>query len=197
MSKVMSKAELDEATLVKIAEACNLPMSSIEDVYSCAPLQLSMIAETRSEIFHFVVSFGPAADIERFCKALQHVVSLNSVFRTRLVKFSLGIAQVVTNQEHVTKRQSGNIERYLCNGGAECMARGVPLFRSCFIDSKFVATLHHTILDHVSWNMFPKEDMPLVYYGHSPKSRPASKDFVAYCMNIDESATKVLLGVSA
>lgn len=187
---VMSRDEIDEATLAEIAKACNVPASSIEDIYSCTPLQLSMIAETRSEMFHFVVSFGLAADIDRFCEALRQVVSLNSVLRTRLVKCSLGIVQVVTNAEHSTERRSGDVEEYLCDEEARCLGFGEPLFRSMFIDRAFVATIHHAIMDHWSMTTFFNVDVAAVYYGHPLKARPPFKEFVGHCMNIDEAAAK-------
>ncbi|RYP42033.1 hypothetical protein DL767_000545 [Monosporascus sp. MG133] len=187
---VMSKAEVDQTTLVEIASACNVPADRIEDIYSCTPIQLSMISEARSEIFHVVVSFGPEANIDGFCEALRQVVSLNAILRTRLAKCSLGIVQVVVDEDHVTERRSGNVEKYLGDGMATFGDLGAPLFHSVFIDRTFVATIHHAIMDYWSINTFLNQDVPAVFYGQPPTKRPAFKEFVAQYINIDESAAK-------
>ncbi|RYP74773.1 hypothetical protein DL769_003947 [Monosporascus sp. CRB-8-3] len=187
---VMSKAEVDEITLVDIAGACNVPADRIEDIYSCTPIQLSMISETRSEIFQFVLSFGPEANMDGFCEALRQVVSLNAILRTRFAKCSLGIVQVVVDEDHVTERLSGNVEKYLGDGMAKLGNLGAPMFHSMFIDRVFVATIHHAIMDYWSINRFLKQDVPAVFYGQPPTKRPAFKEFVAQYINIDESAAK-------
>ena len=189
---VMSQAEVDEITLVEVAEACNIPVTQIEDVYGCIPQQVDQISEKRSEVFHFVLSFGQAANIDRWCEAVRQVVSLNSVLRTRLVQCRLGIVQVVTSEEHVIERRSGDIEQYLHGEGSETfrLRLGVPLFHSMFIDRKFVATMHHAIMDYWSLNTLFSVDAAAVYYGYPLTKRPAFKEFVTYCTSIDESAAK-------
>lgn len=188
----MSRAEVDETTLAEVAEACNVPKTQIEDIYACVPQQLEFIAGRRSEVFHFVLSFSLAADIDRWCEAVRQVVSLNSVFRTRLVHCRLGIVQVVTSEKHVTERRSGDIEQYVRDEGSEAhrLGFGVPLFRSAFIDRNFVATMHHAIMDYWSLNTFLNEDLAHAYLGHPPKKRPAFKEYVARSIDIDESAAK-------
>lgn len=190
--KVMSRAEVDEATLAEVVEACKLPATQIEDIYVCVPQQLEFIAEKRSEAFQFVVSFSAAADIDRWCEAVRQVVSLNSVLRTRFARCRLGIVQVVTSEEHITERRSGDVEQYLRDEGSEAHRQGlgVPLFRSAFVDRWFVATMHHAIMDYWSLTTFLNEDVARAYFGNVPKKRPAYKEFVARCMDVDESAAK-------
>ena len=189
---VMSRAEVDELTLAEVAEACNVPASQIEDVYACIPQQVDQISKKRSEVFHFVLSFGLAADIDRWCEAVRQVVSLNSILRTRLVQCRIGIVQVVTSEEHITERRSGDIEQYLHSEGSEAyrIGLGVPLFHSMFIDRNFVATMHHAIMDYWSLNTLFSVDAASVYYGHPPIKRPAFKEFVARCISINESVAQ-------
>ena len=189
---VMSRAEVDEITLAEIAEACNVPAAEIEDVYACIPQQVDQISEKRSEVYHFILSFGQAADIDRWCEAVRQVVSLNSILRTRLVQCRLGIVQVVTSEEHVTERRSGDIAQYLYGEGSDAYRSrlGVPLFHSMFIDRSFVAIMHHAIMDYWSLNTLFSVDAANVYFGHPPTKRPAFKEFVAHCVSIDESAAK-------
>ncbi|KAG9230572.1 hypothetical protein BJ875DRAFT_519771 [Amylocarpus encephaloides] len=186
----MAQAEVDEITLTEVAEACNLLVSQIQDIYDCTAQQLDQIAERRSEQFQIVLSFGPEADIDRWCEALHQVVSLNSVLRTRFVHCRFGVVQVVTSEEHVTERLSGSIEQYLGDDEEHRLGLGMPLFRSTVVDRNFVATIHHAIMDYWSVSTFLKEDVPLVYLGYPPKKRPPFKEFVTHCMNLDESTSR-------
>lgn len=187
---VMSRAEVDELTLADIAQTCNVPVSRIVNIYGCTPIQLSMIAETRAEVFHFVLSFGPTADIDRFCEAIRQVVTLNAILRTRLVQCSLGIVQVVTSEEHVTERRFGGLQEYLEDDGKHRLGLGMLLFRTAFIDRVFVATIHHAVMDYWSIATLLGQDIPAAYYGIPLKTRPAYQEFVTHCMNIDESSAK-------
>lgn len=203
-----SLADVDEGILMEISRACDVPMGTIEDIYSCTPIQLAMIAETRDEVLHFVLSLRPGADVERFCSALSGVVELNSALRTRLVDCEAlgGIFQVVTREEHVTeRREDEDLEEYLRDdhikparsggggdGSSGARSFGVPLFRSALVGrSSLVLTMHHAIMDYWSVTMLLDVDVPAIGLGHSPVIRPAFKDFVAhYCMDVDETAAK-------
>ncbi|KAI1753236.1 putative aminoadipate-semialdehyde dehydrogenase [Xylaria castorea] len=187
---VMSLADVDESTLSDIAKACNIPAALIVDAYGCTPMQLSMIAETRAEVFHFILSFGPAEDIDRFCQAIQQVVSMNSVLRTRIVDCSLGIVQVVTSEKHITERLSGDLKQYLDDSRTHRLGLGTPLFRTAFVDRVLVATIHHAVMDYTSIAALTGQDLPAAYYGLAPDPRPAFKQFVIHCMGIDEAAAK-------
>ncbi|KAI0543417.1 putative aminoadipate-semialdehyde dehydrogenase [Xylaria curta] len=187
---VMSLADVDEPTLSDIAKACNIPTGLIMEVYSCTPMQLSMIAETRAEVFQFILSFGPTADIDRFCHAIQQVVSMNSVLRTRIVECGLGIVQVVTSEKHVTERLSGDLKQYLDDDRTHRLGLGTQLFRTAFVDRVLVATIHHAVMDHISLSALMGQDLPAVYFGLAPTPRPAFKQFLIQCMNIDEATAK-------
>ncbi|KAI0440523.1 putative aminoadipate-semialdehyde dehydrogenase [Xylaria telfairii] len=188
--RVLSLSEVDESTLSNIAKACGIPEGLIVDVYDCTPIQLSMITETRAEVLHFILSFGPAADIDRFCQAIRQVVSTNAVLRTRIVECSLGVVQVVTSEEHVTEHLSGDLEQYLDNDQTRRVGYGTNLFRTAFIDRVLVATIHHAVMDHVSVAALLGEDLPAAYYGLAPKLRPSFKRFVTQYTNIDEPTAR-------
>ncbi|KAK1138566.1 Nonribosomal Peptide Synthase (NRPS) [Aspergillus melleus] len=190
--RVKSIADIDSVTLAGIAKECNVPEEQIEDVYSCTPLQVRLIA--RAEVFHLALSFGPQADIDRFCKSLTQVVAANPILRTRFVDTSLGILQVITNEEHVTQTKSGHLDAYLNDEDAHKLGLGVPLFRSTVFGRKFVATIHHAVMDYWSVTTFFKEDVVGAYHGQSPKKRPPFKDFVAHVASIDESAAQAFWG---
>ncbi|KAK3290836.1 uncharacterized protein B0H64DRAFT_410777 [Chaetomium fimeti] len=197
---VTSIAEMDDDTIVEIADACNIPTGIIEDLYTCLPLQQSMIAENRAEVFHFIISFGPTADIDRFCECLRKVVATNSILRTRLVRSASlgGIVQVVTSEEHVTEHHPGvdgeDVERYL-QQDPHRMGLCMPLFRTAFIGRFLVLTQHHAVFDYWSWDAMMNVDIAGAYL-QSPKSRikvsprPPFKDFVSRCLNVDETEAR-------
>jgi non-ribosomal peptide synthetase component F len=197
--RVRSLAEVDEAGLTQMAAACNISASAIEDVYYCTPLQLNMISETRNETLHLVLRFGPTTSIEHFCDALRKVVALNAPLRTRLVDTHspLGILQVVVGEEHVnpTEDRTEDVEAYLQQDQITPTHTrsvfGVPLFRSARFDRVLVVTMNHAIMDYWSITQLLSVDVPAVFLGRPPISRPPFKSFVAHCcLDMDEAAAK-------
>lgn len=201
---ILSLATIGADRLEEIARKCRVPVSSIEDVYQCTPLQESMIAPTRDEVFHFVLSSDRGIDVERFCAALRRVVAANAILRTRIVALEgLGLVQVVTGEEHVTDLQTGfdSVDAFLDVGvqdgddgsrstatSRHFFAPGALLFRSAFIGRDLVATMHHAIADYWSMDKLLQLDMPAVYFGQPPIPRPPFRDFVAQCLQIDSAA---------
>lgn len=187
---IISRANVEESTLSDIVKACNTSVSAIEDVYECTPSQLRMIYETKPEVYQFVLSFGPQADIERFCEALRQVISLNPTLRTRFAKCQLGTLQVVLEQEQISMHLSDDIDQYLHDSRSDNCWLGVPLFRATFIGRKFVGTIHHAVMDYWSWFTMFNVDIAAAYYGLPPPNRPVFKEFVAHCRAIDDSSAK-------
>ncbi len=190
---VMSRDEVEETMLTDIAEACHVPVDQIEDIFACTPLQISTMAESAirigASVYQLVLSIAPSADLERLCTALQQVVSLNAVLRTRLVDCRRGLVQVVTSEEHHTQHLSGDVERYIRDVKSQPLDLGSPLVRSAVIDRKWVLTIHHAIMDRSSLALVFK-DVLRIYRGHAPETHTPFKEFVAYCFGIDESTAK-------
>lgn len=186
----MSKDDVDEAILTDIARACNTSIKDIEDVYECTPSQIRMIQEIRPEVYQFVLSFGPSASVERFSEALRRVVDLNAILRTRFAICRLGTLQVVLGADEIPIHHSGDMEQYLQDSRTEGLWIGVPLFRARFIGTKFVATIHHAIMDYWSWFTLFNVDLAAAYYQLEPPTRVPFKDFVAHCKSIDDSEAK-------
>ncbi|TVY36052.1 Nonribosomal peptide synthetase [Lachnellula subtilissima] len=191
----LSRDGVEESTLAEIAEACHISADQIDDIYVCTTLQTSAMAEstirTGASVFQYVFSFAPSVDVERVSIALQTVVSLNAILRTRLVDSRLGIVQVVTKGAHYTHHLSGDIqlEQYKRDEKNKALVLGVPLFHSAIIDRKWVLTMHHAIMDHSSLT-FLFRDLIGIYHGHAPEMRTPFKKFAEYCLNIDETAAK-------
>ncbi|KAK1973536.1 hypothetical protein LZ30DRAFT_481636 [Colletotrichum cereale] len=190
---------LSEADWGAVATACNVPPSAVEDVYSCKPVQTSIIDGAGDEVVHFVLSFRSAAIADQFCTALREAVSVNTVLRSRLVKCpSLGIIQAVLREDHVTKRRAGSsndVKQYMQHGQINDRDDGngpfgLPLFRSALIGQSLVVTMHHAIMDYSCITMLLNVDLPAIGLRNEPIRRPAFKEFVKYCLEIDEAAAE-------
>ncbi|CAH0055043.1 unnamed protein product [Clonostachys solani] len=177
--------------MAEIAEACHITANQIEDIYPCLPQQISQIDDKRSEQFQILVNFGPDADIDGWCDALQQVVAATSTLRTRIVKSRVGIVQVVTTEEHQTERRPGeDVDQFVRDGEQRLLGFGDLLFRSVVIDRTFIAIIHHAIMDHSSISTLLKEDVSRVFFGEEINQRPEYRDFVDYNLDMDESAER-------
>ncbi|KAH7082018.1 hypothetical protein FB567DRAFT_530448 [Paraphoma chrysanthemicola] len=189
-------SDIDAISLSRIASACNLLPSLIRDIYTCTPLQSSMISSTRNETFHFVLSPAHPVEPGPFCDALRQVVSSNDILRTRIVECGdLGYVNVVTNEEHVTDINTGfdNIEEYLRDDGDVARHRfeaGEVLFRSAYVGHHAVLTLHHAVMDYWSIDQLIQLDLSVVYAGQPPIKRPPFKEFAKYCHEIGDNAAR-------
>ncbi|KAL8369687.1 hypothetical protein RB595_000159 [Gaeumannomyces hyphopodioides] len=202
---IRSLADLGDAQVAQLASRCGgIAPGRVEDVYSCTPMQLDMIREDRAEALHFVVRFGPGADIDRFCAAVRDVVAANAVLRTRLVPLDGDgdggpeIVQVVLKGEHVTARwtvdrdksEEDEVNLYLGDGDAEPMGLGRPLFRTVFIGRTFITSVHHAVTDYWSITTLLDVDVASVYFGRDLVARPPFKSFVARSLALDEPAAR-------
>ncbi|KAK9783899.1 putative AMP-dependent synthetase/ligase domain-containing protein [Seiridium cardinale] len=153
-----------------------------------------MIAEERPEVFHFVLSFGPTTDIDRFCEALACVVAQNTILRTRIVEANPhGLLQVVVDEAHITeRREKGQVEAYVSESqsGHNNMRLGARLFRSAFVGRVFVAMIHHAVMDYWSMTTLMSVDVASVYYGQVVATRPPFKDFVTYWTRVNDSSAR-------
>ncbi|KAK9782144.1 putative AMP-dependent synthetase/ligase domain-containing protein [Seiridium cardinale] len=186
--------EVPDDILAQIATDCQVSVTQVQDVYCCNPLQRSMIAEERSEVFHFVLSFGPTTDIDRFCEALACVVAQNTILRTRIVEANPhGLLQVVVDEAHITeRREKGQVEAYVSESqsGHNNMRLGARLFRSAFVGRVFVAMIHHAVMDYWSMTTLMSVDVASVYYGQVVATRPPFKDFVTYWTRVNDSSAR-------
>ncbi|KID86001.1 Amino acid adenylation [Metarhizium guizhouense ARSEF 977] len=192
-SPTVSTDSMSATDLAKIAEACSLTASQIEDVYNCTPLQITCMAEssirTGASVYQFVLSIAPSVDLDQLCDALQRVAWLNSTLRTRIVDCPLGLVQVVARQPHCTVRLSGDVGRHIKNEKEWSPNLGEPLFRSAIVSRRLVLTMHHAIMDNMSRYLL-LVDMMRVYHGHEPITRAPFKDFVYHCPSIDEASAR-------
>ncbi|KAF4452828.1 Amino acid adenylation [Fusarium austroafricanum] len=192
--KIMSRQGVDEKILNEIAVLCNLAVDQIEDVYACTPLQMATMAESTihagASVFRFTLNLSSDIDINRFCSSLSRVVSLNAVLRTRLVECRQGLVQVVTTEQHHTHLSNYmDMQNYIANDEKDPLGISTTLFRTAIVGSQLLLTMHHGIMDHASLTPI-FEDVLTVYHGGEPKKRADFRDFVDYCLKINDSDAK-------
>ncbi|KAI1810658.1 putative aminoadipate-semialdehyde dehydrogenase [Poronia punctata] len=190
---VISKDDVDEEIISEVSRVCEIPADMIEDTYSCTPLQIATIVEsalhTGTSVFQFVFTLAPPIDHDRFCLALQDVVSRNSILRTRFVDTRHGFLQVVVHETHCTERTRGEVAQYLEVDKSRHMSLGMSLFRTAIVDCKLVVTVHHGVMDHASLTpLF--EDILIAYHGAQPRDRAPFKDFATRVLQIEDDAAK-------
>ena len=183
----MSILNTEIPTVQAAAGLCGLSQNNVEDVYPCTPQQVVQISESRSEVFHLILSFGPGGDMERWARCVCEVVALNSILRTRIVFHRGQYFQVVTTEEHNTEHASGDLDDVVGGGMPHGISLGQPLFRTIAIGNCFVATIHHAVMDYWSLNSFLKGDAAMLYLGHEAIHRAPFKEFVLLCGSINRS----------
>ncbi|KAH9875847.1 hypothetical protein IAQ61_003312 [Plenodomus lingam] len=197
-TKIRPLSSIPLPTLSSVATTCRIPATRILDIYPCTPLQSSMIASNRNEMFHFVLSPARPVDPDPFCAAVARVVACNEILRTRIVK-GVGLGDesvdvnVVTDEEHVTDRDTGyeSIEEFLRgdqNAAQHRFEEGGLLFRSAYVGGHAVLTLHHAVMDYWSIDKLIQLDLSVVYAGQPPIQRPPFKEFVRHCLDLDKDA---------
>ncbi|KAG6006382.1 NRPS protein [Claviceps maximensis] len=197
-SIIMSPSDVGESTLADVAKSCNTSPAAIEDIYECTPTQTAILAQKKPDIYQIVLSLDPDLSLERWREAFRLVISRNATLRTRFSKIAPGkIVQVVLKLEET---EDDIILLHQCDDTNEFSQKrsnrssqqwlGQPLFQAVFVGSKFIAVMHHGVMDYWSWNTLFTVDIAAAYFGLQIPDRPPFKDFVRYCNAIDESSAE-------
>jgi amino acid adenylation domain-containing protein len=187
-----SRQDIDDAVLSQISQDCNIAINHIQDVYRCTPFQSGLMTDSATYIQRFIHTVNPSVDLDRFCAALQHVISINETLRTRIVDCDLGLVQVVVRNEApsssdcVQRPEHDDTQLYLEHDRSIPMHLGTPLARFALVGRKLVTTIHHAISDHYSLK-FLIEDTWNIYQGHTPSKHAPFTKFVQYCHAINDA----------
>lgn len=184
--------DVDGSVLAQIAQDCHVSVGDVEDVYACTPFQAGILADPTIYVERYVRSLAPSVDLDRFAAALDHVISLNVITRTRIVDCDLGLVQVVLRHgrspwDSVRRISDLDVNTYLLHDRSVPMHLGTQLSRFAIVDRKLVLTIHHAVSDHYSLTQLAL-DIWSVYKGQTPSPRAPFKEFVRYCSAIDENA---------
>ncbi|KAM0716203.1 hypothetical protein Q7P37_007648 [Cladosporium fusiforme] len=193
----MDFAHIPGAILADLGSSCHVPPGSIEDVYSCTPIQLGLMAESLHDpgvyVYRDVFSLNSTVDTGRLCWAIDQVLSLNPILRTRIADNNkLGLVQVVVNHDITQKTQllsDVSVSEYLLDDARQLMGLGTALWRSVVIGNQWVVTMHHAITDSSSGNAVA-DDVARLYRGQEPGTHAPFKAFTEHCNSIDACAAK-------
>lgn len=186
---------VDRDVLRDIAGVCDVPVTAIEDLYPCTPLQVGIMAQPIERIYINCVyaTLTPLVDAERFCQALCHVYLTNPVLRTRIVYGEFGLVQIVLKGPLSIARPSQSLEEALEREKAAPMRLGTPLFRAALLGRKIILTTHHAISDGGTYHQL-FDDLSRAYHGQSLVPHASFKLFVKHCLSIDESTAQAFWG---
>ena len=187
---VMSVEEIPSGVLAHIAQDCGISCEDVEDIYACTPFQTGILTHATTYVQRLVLSLHHSLEIDRFCSALEHVISASETLRTRFVDSELGLVQVVVKKgrspsDRVARYSDSDLKSYLRQDGSRLMHMATPLAWFAVIGRKLVATIHHAISDHYSLK-FLVMDTWSVYQGQKPFFHAPFKKFVEYCHAVDE-----------
>ncbi|KAK1621890.1 hypothetical protein BDP81DRAFT_455844 [Colletotrichum phormii] len=140
-----------------IAASYGLDNGSIEDIYPCMPMQVSIFTlgsqNSAGYIVHSVLDINPEASVERFRAAWEDIHRSTAILRTRIVHDEQhGFLQVVLREE-ITWTEVQDADEYLQSDGSSCMEFGQPLSRYSWVRGKagkkhqFIWTVHHAVMD--------------------------------------------------
>ncbi|KAG5930338.1 NRPS protein [Claviceps africana] len=194
----MSRSDVEESALARIARSCNISPGAIEDIYECTPTQIDLCEQEKPDIYQMIFSITPELSPEHLRQAFRLIVARNAILRTRFSELESGkTIQVVLKLEEV---EDDIILPHGFHGVDELLRMtrhrtsrqwlGLPLFQVVFIGSKFVVTVHHGVMDYWSWTTLFNVDLLAAYLGHPVPDRPPFKDFVYHCNSIEESVAE-------
>ncbi|KAG5933132.1 NRPS protein [Claviceps sorghi] len=190
----MSRSDVDECTLAQIARSCNISPAAIEDIYECTPTQIDLCEQRKPDMYQIILSITSEINPERLRQAFRLILSRNAILRTRFSELESGkTLQVVLKLEEVEDdiilpHSFNDMDEFLQMRRHRTSTQwlGIPLFQAVFIGGKFLATVHHGIMDYWSWTTLFNVDLVAAYLGDQVPHRPSFKDFVYHCNAIDE-----------
>lgn len=138
-----------------VAEQCEVSRDQVEDSFPCTPLQEEMMRDSlshdRTQLGQEVVQLDQNLDLKRFVDAVSRVFRQFPILRTRFVKHSGSLVQVVIREDIDWKRPA-SLEEYVKADSQEPPALGKHLARWALTqdNTHFILTLHHAIFDGIT-----------------------------------------------
>jgi amino acid adenylation domain-containing protein len=176
----------------------------IEDAYPCTRIQRMFTREEMiapgGNTFQHIVPLPTDIDLVRFTGALERIVQINTLLRTRYVQLSSDLVQIVLKDESIYPK----IE-FLTPLGFENQKAswrwdlGQPQSRFSIIDGGdsqpryFVWSCTHAMFDPWSRRML-LEDLDFTYHNNSmPPVRPQYRGFIEYVYDLDSERARCML----
>lgn len=169
--------------------------SSILDIYPCTPLQEGLFSlslkRSGDYIMQATLELSPGISTYKFRKAWEDVFRSIAILRTRIVQTSLGLQQVVLD-EQIEWLETVGLEDYLHLDRNKPMEIGMPLNRYAVIQDTtgvakwFVWTIHHVLYDGWSEPILI-EAVEKAYQGQKFDIGPPFQMFMKYIKTMDNT----------
>ncbi|KAL9106442.1 MAG: hypothetical protein Q9227_008530 [Pyrenula ochraceoflavens] len=183
---LLEPKEVDEAVDLAVKQ-CRVNVEEIEDVYPLTAMQMHYITgypEGKKDLdgpwdweSKAVYTLPRSIDTERFKSVWEHAIRLHVALRTRVIKTSSGIFQVVlTEPEPFKWNEASNLEDYLEADRSNPMKFGSRLIRLAIVDPPaseerfFVMTVQHLTYDAYARYMLFRELATLYHSAEFPLS---------------------------
>ncbi|KAK8109397.1 Nonribosomal peptide synthetase 12 [Apiospora kogelbergensis] len=182
---------IPKQTLEEIAQSCGVVVDAIEDVYSCTPFQVGIMAQPDQRIYHHILVFAMHASVDkgRFCQAVCHVVAKNPVLRTRIVNCDLGPSQVVIANDFQVARHFTSLASFWEDQKSVEMDLGTRLLRISMVEDKLILAVHHALFDYTALHTL-LNDASRVYHGEPTEDHASFKLFSDSLSSLDEDSAK-------
>lgn len=218
MAKTMKKMESDGAFMLDVpafsllnsswdrdqvlqeaADHCNIDVSSIQDIYPCAPMQeIHMAFYTRSKENYVAQRIAEIPDkdsADKLKTAWDTVIRECAILRTRIVEFKeYGFLQVVTNEP--PQWQFGDsLDGFLAEDKKTPMLVNSPLSRFGMVHDVaadkhyFVWTAHHAVYDGWSTDLLV-DHVKNVYNGQIVQRSAEFKHFIKFLVGPERDSSK-------
>lgn len=152
---LLDSEHTDDVLQQKVANICGVGTQSVLDAYPCTPLQQGLLALTSEQpgdyILHLTLELNTQIQQREFQAALEHLISLVPILRTRIVQLEgIGLTQVVLD-DRPEWTFADDLETYISQDKLKPMELGQPLHRLAMVGERcFIWSLHHALYDAVS-----------------------------------------------
>lgn len=183
----------------KIAVACGVQSSQIEDAFPCTPLQEGLLALSAHLPGYYVAQYTlqlrPDVDDVALQATWSHVYATTPILRTRIVDLAgEGLVQTIID-EPFEWTTADDLDGYLRHDSQRTTGTGTPLARFALIgDHKrrqrfFVWTMHHALYDFSSVPLLVKK-VNDVHLGKQPAASAPFQNFVKHIREMDVSSAE-------
>ncbi|KAJ6131846.1 hypothetical protein N7471_007061 [Penicillium samsonianum] len=172
----------------KALEQCQVPLSSLEDLYPCTAHQLVsipyMIKGQCNLTLRLRCQLPADVDQAKFICAWDISVSSNPLFRTRIIEADWGCYYQAVTRDPIVLDLETDLRKPTTDLVVDLFGFGVPLVQAYFHENIFVMSIHHLLIDGYSFPLVFR-DIERAYQGQT-LPRLSFSPFVQWSSRLDE-----------
>ncbi|KAL2134934.1 hypothetical protein VTI74DRAFT_10341 [Chaetomium olivicolor] len=185
----------------QVAQQCDVPIDSIEDIYPCTPLQEGLfvlsVKQAGAYVAHHCYQLPRTLDLARYKQAWNTVYENNPILRSHIVQLEhtdgekrSGLYQAIISKPLVWQR--ANFLNEFATSSP--VSLGAALAKFAIVEENanlryLVLTMHHSAYDAASLRML-HEDVEAVYNGGQLPSRTPFRSFIAQLEDTEPQETR-------